>query len=301
MNAPSASPDDFTASFKEWDVEALIDRWFYRPIAELVARGLASTSIRPNQISFASALAGIAAALCYWQFTYPFIVAGGLWLSLSVVFDAADGQLARRTGRSSETGKLFDNFMDPIKAVSTMFGITFGMDSIGNWGPGLPMPEGWSASLWIWASGWFVGLTLLMQVVTRNAWVDRYDRIGKGRTSLTMADLRVVRREFEAIKERPGLWLEKTIVPLILALSPKVSEPLEPLEPSAEYARAMRPYIRLWTFFGGGQQFFVLTIASLLGAPVWGWIYIGVFGNTAYLLLMLATWRVHRRHRPAGA
>lgn len=285
----------FRASFKEWDVEAWIDAWFYRPIAELVARALAGTKVRPNQVSFWSALAGIASALCYWRFTYGFIVAGGLLLSLSVVFDAADGQLARRTGQSSEIGKLFDNFMDPVKAVAAMFGITLGMLSVGHWGPGLPMPEVGSTKALLWGMGWFVGLSLLLQVVTRNAWVDRYHRLGKGRTSLTMADISKVRVEFAQLRTERGYWLEKAVVPLVLAFSPKSPKRLEPVEADPGYAACMRPLIRLWTFFGGGQQFFVITVCSLFGAPVLGMMYVGVITNGLYVLLLLTTIVRHRR------
>ncbi len=285
----------FRRSFKEWDVEAWIDAWFYRPIAELVARALAPLSVRPNQVSFWSALAGLASGLCYWQFSYPFIVAGGLLLSLSVVFDAADGQLARRTGQSSEIGKLFDNVMDPIKATAAMFGIAFGMAAVGHWGPGWPMPDNLSASTAIWGLGWLAGLSLPLQVVTRNAWVDRYHQIGKGRSSLTMADITKVREEFAELRTRKGFWLEKIVVPMVSAFSPK-DPPAKPTPtPNPEYVRRMRPLIRLWTFYGGGQQFFVITVVSLFGAPVLGWLYVGVVTNVLYLLLLGTTILAHRR------
>ena len=289
----------FRASFKESDVEATIDAYFFRPLAELMVGVLAKTRVRPNQVSFASALAGIASALCYYQFSYPFIVAGGLLLALSVIFDAGDGQLARRTGQGSEVGKLFDNVMDPIKAVSAMFGMAFGMDAVGHWGDWPPMPPQLTTAEAIWGLGWFSGICLSLQVVTRNYWVDRYHAYGKGRTSLTMADLRLVREEMQVLRQKSGYWLEKSIVPVVLAFSKKNATPPQSQGEHPEYVDALRPYVRWWTIFGGGQQFFVLLIASLFGLPIVGWLYISVLGNAIYLPLLLLTWRADRRARSA--
>ena len=298
----SSSPlsADFRASFKETDVDATIDIWFFRPLAEFLVGLLARTSIRPNQVSFASALAGIASGLCYYQFSYPFIVAAGLLLAFSVVLDAADGQLARRTGRGSEIGKLFDNTMDPIKATAAMFGIAFGMDAAGNWGSWPPMPTWLTVDQAIWGLGWFAGLSLPIQVVTRNYWVDHYHRHGKGRSSLTMADMAVVRVEMEALRSEKGLWLEKMVVPLLLAFAKK-DPPAKP-EPVAHprYVERMRPFIRWWTMFGGAQQFFVLLVVSCFGLPILGWLYIALLGDALYVVLFALTWRAHRQELAAA-
>lgn len=296
----ASPPADFRASFKENDVEARVDSWFFRPLAELLVEVLAKTTIRPNQVSFASALAGVASGLCYWQFTFPFIVAGGLFLAVSVVLDAADGQLARRTGQGSEIGKLFDNVMDPVKATAAMFGIAFGMDAAGSWGAWPQIPEWLSLTQAIWGLGWFAGISLPIQVMTRNAWVDRYHAYGKGRTSLTMADMQIVRVEMQALRKREGLWLEKAVVPIILAFSKKDAAPKKVALAHPRYVERMRPFIRWWTLFGGGQQFFVLLIVSCIGMPLLGWLYIALVANVIYMVLFALTLRAHRQELARG-
>jgi phosphatidylglycerophosphate synthase len=295
MNARTNPASGFRAYFNEHDVEGLIDLWVFRPVAELLSIALAKTSIRPNQVSFGSVLAGIASACCYYQFTYAFIVAGGLFLGLSVVFDAADGQLARRTGQGSEIGKLFDNVMDPIKTAIAMFGMAFGMEAAGTWGEWPAMPEWLTTDQAIWGLGWFAAVSLSIQVMGRNFWVDRYDNYGKGRTSLTLANMDKVRAEMETLKQKKGLWLEQCLVPIVLAFSSKKPKPELDATPHPEYVERLRPLIRWWTMFDGAQQFFVLILASCFGLPVVGWLYIALVSNAIMLVLTPMTMLAHRK------
>jgi hypothetical protein len=59
----------------------------------------------------------------------------------------------------------------------------------------------------------------------------------------------------------------------------------------------MRPYIRMLTFFGGGTQLLVLTGASVAGAPMAAWWYIGVFSNLVFVPAALGALRAHRALR----
>ena len=298
--SPQTRGRGFRAYFNEHDVEGVIDLWVFRPIAELLSIALAKTSIRPNQVSFASLLAGIAAFGCYYQSTYALTVAGGLLLGLSVVFDAADGQLARRTGKGSEIGKLFDNVMDPIKSVIAFFGIAYGMDAAGTWGEWPPMPEWLTTYQAIWGLGWAAGISITLQVVARNFWVDRYDNYGKGRTSLTLANMDKVRVEMEALRQRKGLWLEKVVVPIVLAFASKKPKPPLDATPHPEYVERLRPFIRWWTMFDGAQQLFILVLASCFGLPVIGWLYIVLVSNAIMLVLTPATMMAHRKAAALG-
>jgi cytochrome b561 len=52
--------------------------------------------------------------------------------------------------------------------------------------------------------------------------------------------------------------------------------------------------------FDGAQQFFVLLIASCLGLPVLGWLYIALAANVLYVFLFAATLRAHRQEMAAS-
>lgn len=91
--------------------------YFARPLAAPLVAAFARTRVTPNQVTFMSlgvmllAVAGFIALPGLWG-----VWVGVALVELSYVFDCADGQLARVTGRSSEVGSLLDFLMDELKA-----------------------------------------------------------------------------------------------------------------------------------------------------------------------------------------
>lgn len=89
-----------------------------RPLAAVLVHLLASTPLTPNQVSFLGALIflGVPAALLLNLGALGLIIAA-LILQLAYVFDCADGQLARHTGKTSPVGAYLDFFIDEVKAL----------------------------------------------------------------------------------------------------------------------------------------------------------------------------------------
>lgn len=97
-------------------VEELVDYYWHRPLAAWLTVALESTSVTPNQVTLASLVAGWAAAILVlaaaWRSESWWLPAGGAMLLVSVVFDCADGQLARLRGEHSEFGRVVDGVTD---------------------------------------------------------------------------------------------------------------------------------------------------------------------------------------------
>ncbi len=97
------------------------DSWFNlyvaRPPAAVVVYALRGTRTTPNQVTLMSLviMLGAAAALLAMP-GWLGLWAGVLLVELSYVFDCADGQLARLTGRTSPIGAELDFLMDELKA-----------------------------------------------------------------------------------------------------------------------------------------------------------------------------------------
>ena len=89
-----------------------------RPLAAPLVYALAQTPITPNQVTFLGALifSGALATLLLWGGPLGLLVAA-LIIQLAYVFDCADGQLARLTGRSSPVGAYLDFLVDEFKAL----------------------------------------------------------------------------------------------------------------------------------------------------------------------------------------
>jgi hypothetical protein len=59
------------------------------------------------------------------QGEFNYILAGVILLELMIIFDCADGQLARMTGKSSSFGKTLDGLADFATHISVFYGVAF--------------------------------------------------------------------------------------------------------------------------------------------------------------------------------
>ncbi|WP_175954794.1 CDP-alcohol phosphatidyltransferase family protein [Schaalia sp. Marseille-Q2122] len=123
---PNASwPDHFRAARATLDAAQkpgngvpAYTRWVNRRAARLIASFGAASRMTPNMvtgISFLLSLGGMALMLS--QPPHPLQGVGvAVLLALGYIFDSADGQLARLTGRSSKAGEWLDHVVDAIRS-----------------------------------------------------------------------------------------------------------------------------------------------------------------------------------------
>ena len=130
--------------------DELADAWVHRPLAGLLVRGLASKRVTPDHLTLLSCGLGLCAAL-YLALGHP--VAGPL-LILHLVFDCADGQLARLRGPSRH-GRWLDGVSDNAVGIALFLGL-------GAAGLPLPLLAAAGASLFLRATV-FDGLKALLK------------------------------------------------------------------------------------------------------------------------------------------
>lgn len=108
--------DVYRSSRKERDI--FWNVYVARPVAAVAVFLLAKTPITPNQVSFLGAFVflGVAASLVATTSAWGMLLAA-FFLQFSYVFDCADGQLARLTGKTSEVGAYLDFLIDEFKAL----------------------------------------------------------------------------------------------------------------------------------------------------------------------------------------
>ncbi|RLB52733.1 MAG: hypothetical protein DRI90_21885, partial [Deltaproteobacteria bacterium] len=185
--------------FKPREVEEPIDYYWHRPLAGLLVQALERTSIQPNQVTFASAgagvLSGVALGLAAWVHPW-WALAGGILLLLSIVLDCADGQLARLRGTSSPLGRTLDGCMDAVAPLFVFHGMAF-----------LLVARGWGWG-WVWAIGLPTAASLIWHAsvydVSKNIWLHATHpefSLG-GSTLLTPQDMEQWKREFDEKGER---------------------------------------------------------------------------------------------------
>jgi phosphatidylglycerophosphate synthase len=105
---------DYNKSIKSSASDELINTYLLRPVAGLLVRVLYPTSISPNQVTIASIVAGVAAALGYVQASPVALVCAGLLVTLKDLLDSVDGQLARAREQYSRIGRFLDSIGDFI-------------------------------------------------------------------------------------------------------------------------------------------------------------------------------------------
>ena len=123
------------------------DTWAHRMIAPAV-RPLARTPVTPNQLTAVRLAFGIAAAGAFAAGGPVWPQAGsGLWIA-SMLFDRADGILARLTGKTSAWGHKFDLFADFTSTTLVFAGIGIGLrgGTLGPWAPALGAVAGLSVA-----------------------------------------------------------------------------------------------------------------------------------------------------------
>lgn len=100
-------------SIKLLDVEERYDLYFSRFFGLYFAKIGEKFHATPTQVSLTSLFIGIAGGvLLYFQENWKIILIANVLITIAGLLDSADGQLARRTGQSTDLGRIIDGLID---------------------------------------------------------------------------------------------------------------------------------------------------------------------------------------------
>lgn len=119
--------NEYRKSLKPPETEELINQLFNRPLAFLAAKVLQKLKATPNFVTLLSLLCGVSSGFIFSRGRYPDIMWASLLLQFMIVFDCADGQLARLTNRSSKLGRILDSLADLATHCSVYWGVAIGL------------------------------------------------------------------------------------------------------------------------------------------------------------------------------
>ncbi len=117
--------DEYRTSLKLPETEEFINKILNRPAAFLVTKAFHGLGQGPNLITLFSLLFGGSSGYFFARGEHRSFLLGALLLELMIIFDCADGQLARLTGKSSQFGKTLDGMADMITHFSIFYGVAF--------------------------------------------------------------------------------------------------------------------------------------------------------------------------------
>jgi phosphatidylglycerophosphate synthase len=106
-----------------------------RPPGNILAKGIAKLPVKilPNHVTMVSLLFMIIAAIGFF-YGNIWLVLGGILYYVGLVFDCADGTLARLTNTSSKFGERLDFYCDTVGNIFLYFGLWYSQYYLlGNW------------------------------------------------------------------------------------------------------------------------------------------------------------------------
>jgi len=107
-------PAAIEGTYKDRDVEGLLDIYFYRWVGFTLARFFVRLGMTPTGVTILSGISGLAAGHLYYYHDLRLNLLGMSLHIISNAFDNADGQLARLTNTGSRVGRILDSISDHI-------------------------------------------------------------------------------------------------------------------------------------------------------------------------------------------
>ncbi|MEV6492789.1 CDP-alcohol phosphatidyltransferase family protein [Actinoplanes sp. NPDC051633] len=93
--------------------------WLVDPLASRLVRLVAPwPAVTPNRLTVGAFLLGLGAALCFWQQSWGWLIAGAALFHLSFVLDCMDGKIARLNGTGSVFGAWLDYVFDRLRVLA---------------------------------------------------------------------------------------------------------------------------------------------------------------------------------------
>lgn len=111
------------------EINGWFDSYVCEPVSLIFAKLFAKLGFRPNTVTCFSIFFGVAGAVCL-AFHNPWVTLAGVLLEIfGYLFDCADGQVARMTGKGTKFGRLFDGTGDTLVYTSIYVGVGIRMMS----------------------------------------------------------------------------------------------------------------------------------------------------------------------------
>lgn len=108
-----------------------VSRSINRHLSLAVTRRLVNTGLRPNQVSAAILVIGVASGVCAALFGPAGLAVGAVLFQAQSVLDGCDGELSRLTFRGSRTGEWLDTVGDDLTNYSFFSGAALGLRALG--------------------------------------------------------------------------------------------------------------------------------------------------------------------------
>ena len=271
-----------SSTFKSQDTEEWLDIHFTRPLGFLWAKFFDALGVHPNVVTILSIVLGIAAGVMFYFDDLTYNIIGILLLVWANLYDSADGQLARMTGKKTRWGRILDGFAGDVWFFCIYAAICLRL-------MGQPMPF-WPAhdwGVWIWLLCAWAGLICHGKQCQL---ADYYRNIHlyflKGESGSELDNAAALRAEFRSLTWRKdGAWRlflyfygnythsQEQQTPAFQAFKAKLDQRYGRAIPAAlaeRFRRGSLPLMKYANILTFNTRAIVLYISILVGQP---WLY----------------------------
>ncbi|MBB2203537.1 CDP-alcohol phosphatidyltransferase family protein [Gluconacetobacter takamatsuzukensis] len=267
------------------EIEELTNLHVIHPVSGWLTRHFARLGVAPNAVSLGGMAAGVLAGVAYHHVGDPrFAVAGFLLMVVWHVMDGADGQLARLTGKQSQTGKILDGICDYVTFVSVYVGLALALSAL--------------YGAWVWALVVLAGMCHAVQSAAYERQRQDYNFWGwqRGSPPMARAKVRSGRRmgdllfglynRLESLTAPGGeAGLNQRLAGLLAAYPDRA--PVVRLA----YREAFAPLLRGWSILSANYRTIGIFLCVFCQVPL-AYFTFEIVGFTAILMLLLARQRV---------
>lgn len=105
------------------EINDIFDTYLWEPVSFIFAKAFAKKGWSPNVATIISLILGVCGGIFFAPHNIWINTAGAILLLLSIIFDDADGQIARLNHSGSLFGRCFDGFCDDVVYLSVYIGL----------------------------------------------------------------------------------------------------------------------------------------------------------------------------------
>ena len=198
----SQNKSQLQSTFKSQDTEEWLDIHFTRPLGLLWAKAFDHFNIHPNVVTILSIILGAAAGIMFYYPDMTHTIIGILLLIWANLYDSADGQLARMTGKKTRWGRILDGSAGDVWFFTIYAAICLRLQ--GNYIPCTTVKWGF----WIWLLAAISGLIFHGKQCQL---ADYYRNIHlffiKGKSGSELDNFEKLRKEFHSLNwKKDGMW-----------------------------------------------------------------------------------------------
>ncbi len=271
------------ATFKSQDTEEWLDIHFTRPLGLLWAKFFNHFDIHPNVVTILSIILGAAAGIMFYFPDMTHTIIGILLLVWANLYDSADGQLARMTGKKTRWGRILDGFAGDVWFFTIYAAICLRLQ-----GENIPFTQiHWG--VWIWLLAAFSGFICHGKQCQL---ADYYRNIHlyfiKGKSGSELDNFQKLRTELKSLSwKRDGMWMvflyfygnythsQEQMTPkfqqLRMRLQEKYGDSPVPAELAAKFREGSLPLMKYANILTFNTRAIALYISLLIGMP---WLYL---------------------------